>query len=82
MKLRLPNSGQNLSKANGFRLIYLIHKEKKSIILLDIYPKRGNHKKNSIDKAEINRLLANYVNEGESLQLHNINSELLEMVEA
>lgn len=42
VKLRLPNSGQNLSKPNGFRLIYWVSMKNDVAVLLRIYPKRGS----------------------------------------
>ena len=38
IKLRLPDKKQHLSKADGYRLIYLVLKEKSVVILLDVYP--------------------------------------------
>jgi hypothetical protein len=41
IKIRIPNSFQNLSSADGFRLIVCCIKKSKTIILLNIHPKRG-----------------------------------------
>lgn len=41
IKIRIPNSFQNLSSADGFRLIICCNKKYKSVNLLNIYPKRG-----------------------------------------
>ena len=41
IKVRIPNSGQNLSKSDGFRLIILCNKKYKHIALLNVYAKRG-----------------------------------------
>lgn len=41
IKIRIPNSFQNLSSADGFRLITCCNKKHKTVNLLNIYPKRG-----------------------------------------
>ena len=41
LKIRIPNSHQNLSSSNGWRLIVCCHKKYECIALLNIYPKRG-----------------------------------------
>lgn len=61
IKLRLPNSGQSLSKSNGFRLIYLALLTKDVVTLLSIYPKRGSQGKVNIDKVELQRLIQEYI---------------------
>ena len=61
IKLRLPNSGQSLSKSNGFRLIYLALLTKDVVTLLSIYPKRGSQVKVNIDKGELQRLIQEYM---------------------
>ena len=40
-KYRLPNSGSDLSKRDGFRLIFAVLNHKPDIYLVDVYPKRG-----------------------------------------
>jgi mRNA-degrading endonuclease RelE of RelBE toxin-antitoxin system len=42
IKLRVPNSGRNLSKKDGFRLLYLVHRQKEEVVFLYIYPKRDH----------------------------------------
>ena len=61
IKLRLPNTGQSLSKSNGFRLIYLALLSKDEVTLLSAYPKRGPQGKISIDKSELQRLIQEFV---------------------
>lgn len=41
IKLRMPDKKQKLSRADGYRLIYLVMKKIPLVVLLDIYPKRG-----------------------------------------
>lgn len=40
IKLRMPDKKQRLSKADGYRLIYLVMKQIPLVVLLDVYPKR------------------------------------------
>ena len=78
IKLRVPNSGQRLSKKDGFRLIYLAHKEKEEVTFLYIYPKRGKYGLVTVKDDEILSLLEEYVNEkkSSSLEMHDIDNEL------
>lgn len=41
IKLRVPNSFQNLSSADGFRLIICCNRTYEMITFLNLYPKRG-----------------------------------------
>lgn len=41
IKLRLPDRKHKLSKKDGYRLIYLVYKDKEEVAFLDIYPKNG-----------------------------------------
>ncbi|WP_321437317.1 hypothetical protein [uncultured Bacteroides sp.] len=81
IKLRLPNSGQNLSKKNGFRLIYLVHKQNDEVTFLYIYPKRGPKGLITIKDNEILSLLDEFAeeNKGSLLVSHDIENELEEI---
>ena len=81
IKLRLPDKKQHLSKAGGYRLIYLVLKEKSVVILLDVYPKRGPSQQLDIDDDEIARLVEEFYVELDSgvLVAHDINDRLKEI---
>lgn len=81
IKLRLPDKKQHLSKADGYRLIYLVFKEKSVVILLDVYPKRGPSQQLDIDDNEIARLVEEFYVELDSgvLVAHDINDRLKEI---
>ena len=81
IKLRLPDKKQHLSKADGYRLIYLVLKEKSVVILLDVYPKRGPSQQLDIDDNEIARLVEEFYVELDSgvLVAHDINDRLKEI---
>lgn len=81
IKLRLPDKKQHLSKADGYRLIYLELKEKSVVILLDVYPKRGPSQQLDIDDDEIARLVEEFYVELDSgvLVAHDINDRLKEI---
>ncbi len=66
IKLRLPDKRQRLSKKDGFRLIYLVSKVDDLVVFLDIYPKNGPLQQLDIDDAEIKRLIAEFITEGEA----------------
>lgn len=81
INLRLPDKKQHLSKADGYRLIYLVLKEKSVVILLDVYPKRGPSQQLDIDDNEIARLVEEFYVELDSgvLVAHDINDRLKEI---
>lgn len=69
IKLRVPNSAQKLSKKDGFRLIYLVHKQKDEVVFLYIYPKRGPQGLITIKEQDIISLLQDYVQERQKATL-------------
>lgn len=81
VKLRLPNSGQHLSRPDGFRLIYYVSLISDDVALLRIYPKRGPQGVIDIVDEEYDRLLVEMVTENNSNSLHrvNINDSLAEL---
>lgn len=72
IKLRIPDHKNHLSKSDGFRLLYLVYNEFDTVILLDIYPKRGPLQKldltqeeylniyNTLDKEDAENALGSY----------------------
>ncbi len=78
IKLRVPDKKQRLSKADGYRLIYMVMKQIPLVVLLDIYPKRGPSQQLDIDDNEVARLLGEFAQESNSGQIvvHNINNNL------
>lgn len=70
VKLRLPNSGQRLPKASGFRLIYWVSMKNDVAVLLRIYPKRGSQSAVDLTDAEYDRLLVEMANESRDHSLH------------
>lgn len=81
VKLRLPDKKQRLSKADGYRLIYMVMKQVPLVIFLDIYPKRGPKQQLDIEDNEINNLISDFIIENESnkIVLHDINNGLAEI---
>ena len=81
IKLRLQDKKQHLSKSEGYRLIYLVLKERPIVVFLDIYPKRGPLQQLDIGDNEINRLVQGFYSEldVESLVAHDINDNLKEV---
>jgi len=69
IKLRLPDRRQRLSKANGYRLVYLASMVEERVVFLDIYPKRGPLQQLDIPNEELFRLLTQYVDEGNCNEL-------------
>ncbi len=72
VKLRLPNSGQNLSRSNGFRLIYWVSLLTDDIVLLSIYPKRGPQSAVDLIDSEYGRLVVEMTQESKANQLHQV----------
>ena len=81
IKLRIPDRKQKLSKAEGYRLIYLVMKQVPLVVLTDIYPKRGPSQQLDIEDDEINRLVTEFISElNESkLIMHDITDNLKEI---
>ena len=78
IKLRVPDKKQRLSKADGYRLIYMVMKQIPLVVLLDIYPKRGPSQQLDIDDNEVARLVEEFAQESSSGQIvvHDINRNL------
>lgn len=72
VKLRVPNSGQRLSKADGFRLIYLVSLVSDDAVLLRVYPKRGAKSMVNISNAEYIRLINEVLDENSNGKLHEV----------
>ena len=81
IKLRMPDKKQKLSRADGYRLIYLVMKQIPLVVLLDIYPKRGPSQQLDIEDNEINRLVTEFISELNTGQLilHDITDGLKEI---
>ena len=65
IKLRLPDHRQRQSKANGYRLIYMVSMVEDRVAFLDIYPKRGPMQQLDISTDDLLELLSQYVDEGD-----------------
>ena len=78
IKIRIQNSFQNLSSADGFRLIVCCNKKHQTVVFLNIYPKRGKLGQLDQSKEEFKRQLKTYLSAHQSNQLveHNINNML------
>lgn len=63
IKLRLPDHKNRLSRADGYRLIYLVSRISEKVVFLDIYPKRGPMQQLDISNNDLKRLLAEYIAE-------------------
>lgn len=81
IKLRLPDKKQHLSKADGYRLIYMVLKARPVVVLLDIYPKRGPSQQLDIDDNEVARLVQEFYSELDAMLLaeHDITDSLKEV---
>lgn len=72
VKLRLPNSGQHLSRSDGFRLIYYVSLISDDVALLRIYPKQGPQGVVELVDEEYDRLLLEMVTENNNKTLHQV----------
>lgn len=63
IKLRLPDHKNHLSRADGYRLIYLVSRISEKVVFLDIYPKRGPMQQLDISNNDLKRLLTEYIAE-------------------
>lgn len=65
-KTRIKNSYKRLGTRGGFRLIYVVDKQKESVILLFIYPKTNTYGQADISNKELQFLIENYNYEKEN----------------
>lgn len=72
VKLRVPNSGQRLSKSDGFRLIYIVSMVSDDLALLRVFPKRGAKGMVNISDAEYMRLIKEVMTESNDRKLHQV----------
>ena len=71
VKWRLGDKRMKLSKANGYRLIYMVSTLHERVVFLDIYPKRGSLQQLDIDDRQLMRLIEEYLEEDAGHQLMN-----------
>lgn len=71
VKYRLGDKRMKLSKANGYRLIYMVSTLHERVVFLDIYPKRGSLQQLDIDDRQLMRLIEEYLEEDAGHQLLN-----------
>ena len=78
IKLRLPDKRQRLSKADGYRLIYMVMKTVPVVAFLSIYPKRGPMQKLDLEEKELAELMNTFYVESSTHQIaiHNIDDNL------
>ena len=78
IKLRLPDKKQRLSRADGYRLIYMVMKNVPVVGLLTVYSKRGPMQKLDLENGELEMLMNAFAVESKAQQLvvHDINNNL------
>lgn len=78
IKLRLPDKKQRLSKADGYRLIYMVMKNVPVVAFLSIYPKRGPLQKLDLEDNELLELMSIFSVESRARQIviHDIDDNL------
>lgn len=82
IKLRLSDKKQRLSKADGYRLIYMVLKNVPVVALLTVYPKRGPLQKLDLETGELAQLLNTFSSESNAQQIvvHDISDNLKEIL--
>ena len=78
IKLRLPDKKQRLSRADGYRLIYMVMKNVPVVGLLTVYSKRGPMQKLDLENGELEMLMNAFAVESKAQQLvvHDVNNNL------
>lgn len=66
IKLRMQDRKHKLSKKDGYRLIYIVYKEREEVGLLDVYPKNGPMQQLDIDDKQVVFLVQQYKEEKEN----------------
>jgi len=69
IKLRLPDKKHRLSKRDGYRLIYLVYKDREEVVFLDVYPKNGPMQQLDIPDEQVVELVRQYIDEKERGEL-------------
>ena len=63
IKLRMPDRKHKLSKKDGYRLIYIVYKDREEVGLLDVYPKNGPSQQLDTDDKKVISLVQQYLDE-------------------
>lgn len=63
IKLRMPDRKHKLSKKDGYRLIYIVYKDRDEVGLLDVYPKNGPSQQLDIDDKQVISLVQQYLDD-------------------
>jgi mRNA-degrading endonuclease RelE of RelBE toxin-antitoxin system len=63
IKLRMPDKKHKLSKKDGYRLVYIVYKDREEVGLLDVYPKNGPSQQLDIDDKQVTSLVQQYMEE-------------------
>lgn len=63
IKLRMQDKKHKLSKKDGYRLIYIVYKDREEVGLLDVYPKNGPLQQLDIDDKQVLNLVQQYLEE-------------------
>ena len=71
VKYRLGDKRMKLSKANGYRLIFMVTTLHERVVFLDFYRKRGSLQHLYIDDRQLMRLIEEYLEEDAGHQLMN-----------
>lgn len=71
IKLRCKDSHNNLSKKDGYRLIYFVSQSLDLVVFLQIYPKRGPLQKIDLEPNELKDLILELREEMDSKSLKN-----------
>lgn len=69
IKLRLPDKKHRLAKKDGYRLLYLVYKDREEVGFLDIYPKNGPMQQLDEEDAVVVALVDQYAQEKDADEL-------------
>lgn len=75
-KIRIENSYQNLGVSGGYRLIYIVRTDRKEIVFLYVYPKRGTHQEIDISDTQLKAFYQSYIDGKIETAKCDINNEL------
>ena len=59
----MQDKKHKLSKKDGYRLIYIVYKDREEVGLLDVYPKNGPLQQLDIDDKQVLNLVQQYLEE-------------------
>lgn len=82
-KIKVRIKGESRGKSGGYRLLFLVHKEKEFIVLFTVYPKKGSSGKETVSNNDLKKYISSFISEYKegALIKYDISGSVLEAVD-